>query len=513
MCGLQSPIGYFLGSATGPKPILRFGLHYGLRVQYTTPMPTSYYYTLGFERCNTCYSPPYSVAGCDWYLSACPKGDYLCLYLELEPESLPPGWSRDVRVTFTLVNKGAQCCFDAKNSIHGFEEFLPLSKLLYTHERFMVNYRRIVLAEIHVLPDIVVPKEPVKVIEPLSCKVGNHIAEASANIAEGDSSCQVVQTTVNVSKENELSDADDGAADNDDDDDDGAEEGSDDDDNTSEEAPDDVDASIENLADDDGASSPVSNDDDDGTSEEASDDSDASEDNLADDYDDDDDPFSQSDALEDLSHTMAIHVVSCNGETEVFSGGSAPKEDVDDEALSLASNGSSLHQVKSLEAASQTVENGGGRRGFNNVISVTEICNNVVKEIQPVKETMNVNGFEVFSSQNQQIRRAYLNELLSLIEVLCQSPDKLSEDDLRNADDTLADLIVVGFKLNWLKSKLNEVTEKKKMEQGTGARLKTMEEQLQKLKLMFLNLETQLQTEKVEALAARAPLSFSDVVC
>ncbi|CAN7085407.1 unnamed protein product [Brassica oleracea var. botrytis] len=354
---------------------------------------------------NTCYSPPYSVAGCDWYLSACPKGDYLCLYLELEPESLPPGWSRDVRVTFTLVNKGAQCCFDAKNSIHGFEEFLPLSKLLYTHERFMVNYRRIVLAEIHVLPDIVVPKEPVKVIEPLSCKVGNHIAEASANIAEGDSSCQVVQTTVNVSKENELSDADDGAADNDDDDDDGAEEGSDDDDNTS------------------------------------------------------------------------------------------------------------LHQVKSLEAASQTVENGGGRRGFNNVISVTEICNNVVKEIQPVKETMNVNGFEVFSSQNQQIRRAYLNELLSLIEVLCQSPDKLSEDDLRNADDTLADLIVVGFKLNWLKSKLNEVTEKKKMEQGTGARLKTMEEQLQKLKLMFLNLETQLQTEKVEALAARAPLSFSDVVC
>lgn len=97
---------------------------------------------------------------------------------------------------------GAQCCFDAKNSIHGFEEFLPLSKLLYTHERFMVNYRRIVLAEIHVLPDIVVPKEPVKVIEPLSCKVGNHIAEASANIAEGDSSCQVVQTTVNVSKEN-----------------------------------------------------------------------------------------------------------------------------------------------------------------------------------------------------------------------------------------------------------------------------------------------------------------------
>ncbi|KAJ4885038.1 TRAF-like protein [Raphanus sativus] len=46
---------------------------------------------------NTCYSRPYSVAGCNWYLSACPKGDYLCLSLELEPESLPPGWSRDVK--------------------------------------------------------------------------------------------------------------------------------------------------------------------------------------------------------------------------------------------------------------------------------------------------------------------------------------------------------------------------------------------------------------------------------
>ena len=97
--------------------------------------------------------------------------------------------------------------------------------------------------------------------------------------------------------------------------------------------------------------------------------------------------------------------------------------------------------------------------------------------------------------------------------MLCQPPEKLSVDDLSNADDTLADLIDVGFKLDWLKIKLDEVSEKKKKEKGSEARLRTMEEELQKLKLMFVNLEIQLQKEKAEALAARAPLSFDDVVC
>lgn len=117
-----------------------------------------------------------------------------------------------------------------------------------------------------------------------------------------------------------------------------------------------------------------------------------------------------------------------------------------------------------------------------------------------------------FRPRNGQIRRAYMNELLSLIDMLCQSPEKLSEDDLNDADDTLADLIDVGFRLDWLKTKLDEVAEKKKKEQSSRARLRTMEEQLRKLKMMCLDLETQLQMEKNEALVARAPLSFNDVV-
>lgn len=118
-----------------------------------------------------------------------------------------------------------------------------------------------------------------------------------------------------------------------------------------------------------------------------------------------------------------------------------------------------------------------------------------------------------FRPKNQQIRRAYMNALLSLIEMLCQSPERLTENDLSYADDTLVDLTDAGFKLDWLKTKLNEISEKKKMEQGSGARLQTMEEQLQKLKQMFLDLESQLQKEKVKAMAAKAPFSFNDVVC
>ncbi|CAA7053095.1 unnamed protein product [Microthlaspi erraticum] len=206
---------------------------------------------------------------------------------------------------------------------------------------------------------------------------------------------------------------------------------------------------------------------------------------------------------------------------------------VDDGADTSLSNQSNA-LVQDNVAAETEVSNADNEDAPKEDVDDDEASSSLLTEIQPAKETIHVNGFEVYSSQvesvrhifkrhpdialgfrpkNQQIRRAYMNELLSLIETLCQSPEKLSEDDLRNAEDTLTDLIDVGFNLDWLKTRLNEVSEKKKKEQGSVARIQTMEEQLQKLKLMFLDLETQLQKEKAVALAARAPLSFDDVVC
>ncbi|KAG7566149.1 hypothetical protein ISN44_As10g027450 [Arabidopsis suecica] len=210
---------------------------------------------------------------------------------------------------------------------------------------------------------------------------------------------------------------------------------------------------------------------------------------------------------------------------DLFEDGTV-EEDPDDDA-------SSLHQLKSMLDTSKTVENGGS--GCNNKAPVFDTwINDFLKEItQPAKETMDVNGFQVLTSQvqsvrqifkrhpdtaigfrpkNQQIRKSYMDALLRLIETLCQSPEKLSDDDLSNADETLDDLIDVGFKLDWLKTKLNEVSEKKKMGESSVARLGTMEEELQKLKHMVLDFEAQLQKEKAKVLAARAPFSFKDVV-
>ncbi|XP_018445092.1 MATH domain and coiled-coil domain-containing protein At3g58270 [Raphanus sativus] len=449
-----------------------------------------------------CYSRSFVVAGVNWRLAAYRKGDkndgHLALFLEFaDSESLPPGWARDVNFSLTLVTKAfgksnlvmrTQQFFSDEIEGCGCDTFVPLTKLHEKSEGFLVNNKIIILAELHVLPAsvVVVPEETVKKItEPLSCQADDE----SVGKSQRGASCEETEVT-NL------------------DDDGSSEEGSDnddDDDGLFDEVTGEGSVSSKKDVYGDDASSPLS--DDGGVDISLS---------------------NQSSALEEASHTVGNHGLKSNSvaaETEV-SNDDAPKEDVGDEASSSfvfndsgVINRTSLDQVKPLGDASQTVENG--------VITDTSVT-------EAAKETMDVNGFDVFSSQvesvrhifrrhpdialgfrpkNRQIKRAYMNELLSLIQLLCQSPEKLSEDDLSNADDTLADLIDIGFKLDWLKTKLNEVSEKKKKEQSIGARLLSMEEQLQKLKLMFLDLETQLQMEKAEALAARAPLSFSDVVC
>ncbi|XP_009104142.1 MATH domain and coiled-coil domain-containing protein At3g58410 isoform X2 [Brassica rapa] len=421
-----------------------------------------------------CYSRPFAVAGVNWRIAADCKGDkndgHLSLFLEFaDSESLPPGWTRDVKFSLTLVTKAftksnlvvrAQQCFSDEIEGWGCDKFVSLSKLHEKGEGFLVNNKIIILAELHVLPAEV----------------------ESVGKSQRDSSCEAAQET-------EVTNLDD-----DDDDDDGPF--------------------------DEGTGGGVS-------SKEDVDNDDVSSPCL-DDGGEDISLLNHFSALEETVGNDGLKSNSVAAETEV-SNDDAPKEDIGDESSSLvsndnASNGTSLDKVKSL----LDVENGG--KEFNNVASVPETANNLLTEIQPA----NVNGFDVYSSQvesvslifrrhpdlasgfrpkNRQIRRAYMNELLSLIEMMCQSPEKLSEDDLSNAVDTLSDLIDVGFKLDWLKVKLDEVSEKKKKEKGSEARLRTMEEQLKKLKLMFLDLQTQLQKEKAEALAARTSLSFSDVVC
>ncbi|XP_024014640.1 MATH domain and coiled-coil domain-containing protein At3g58440 isoform X3 [Eutrema salsugineum] len=70
----------------------------------------------------TYYSRNFVVAGCNWRLKAYVSeedgndDEYLALYLELAPGSPPPGWKRQVRATFTLVDN-----YEFMNKVRGQE--------------------------------------------------------------------------------------------------------------------------------------------------------------------------------------------------------------------------------------------------------------------------------------------------------------------------------------------------------------------------------------------------------
>ncbi|XP_010427736.1 PREDICTED: MATH domain and coiled-coil domain-containing protein At3g58270-like [Camelina sativa] len=69
-----------------------------------------------------------------------------------------------------------------------------------------------------------------------------------------------------------------------------------------------------------------------------------------------------------------------------------------------------------------------------------------------------------------------------------------------------------GLNLNWLKEKLEQVSEKKEKEEAGETRVQEIEEDLKKLKQKCSDMEAQLEKEKADVSVARAPLSFDDVV-
>ncbi|ESQ29437.1 hypothetical protein EUTSA_v10023954mg [Eutrema salsugineum] len=92
----------------------------------------------------------------------------------------------------------------------------------------------------------------------------------------------------------------------------------------------------------------------------------------------------------------------------------------------------------------------------------------VVDEAQVTgKETMDISGFQVLYSQT-----TYMNILLRLIDILNKPPHSLSETELSNAQSVLIDLTEAGFKLDWLKTKLDDVYLERKKEIADGSRVK-----------------------------------------
>ncbi|CAA7047331.1 unnamed protein product [Microthlaspi erraticum] len=94
--------------------------------------------------------------------------------------------------------------------------------------------------------------------------------------------------------------------------------------------------------------------------------------------------------------------------------------------------------------------------------------------------------------KNQRVKTTYMNILLDLIETLDKPPRSITESELSNAQSDLIDLTEAGFKLDWLKTKLDEVSlERKKANATDGSRVQELEEHIK-------NLKVELNEEKIK---------------
>ncbi|KFK35045.1 hypothetical protein AALP_AA5G227100 [Arabis alpina] len=181
-------------------------------------------------------------------------------------------------------------------------------------------------------------------------------------------------------------------------------------------------------------------------------------------------------------------------------------------------------------------------------VDVLEVIGELdVPEATPA-DWVDVNGFQVLRSQaksvkriferhpdmalefrakNQHFRTTCMNLLLNLINTLCQSLQDLSIDDLGQAEDTLTYLKKLGFEVDWLEHKLEEVKEKKIEEEIGEIRMQELEKELKDIEALMeknkeelkdlekkcLDTKALLKKEKAKVLAARAPpLTLDDVV-
>ncbi|XP_010516470.1 PREDICTED: MATH domain and coiled-coil domain-containing protein At2g42465-like [Camelina sativa] len=146
--------------------------------------------------------------------------------------------------------------------------------------------------------------------------------------------------------------------------------------------------------------------------------------------------------------------------------------------------------------------------------------------------TVEVNGFRIFYSEvdcvrrifekhpetamnirpkNQMVKNAYMNNLLDLIDIICLAPQELTEEELRDAENTLFELVEVGFELDWLKKKLEELCVKKKKMEARGARMRELDGMIVEQRRVLWALETERKNEENEARSDSARLGFEDV--
>ncbi|KAF3552933.1 hypothetical protein F2Q69_00017887 [Brassica cretica] len=126
-------------------------------------------------------------------------------------------------------------------------------------------------------------------------------------------------------------------------------------------------------------------------------------------------------------------------------------------------------------------------------------------DVSEKEETVDILGFKVLAShvtlvrkifaehpdiavglksKNQVLKTAYMNVLIGLINTLNKPSHNHSETELNKADSELSELEEVGFKLDWLKSKLEEVILERKKADAYGNKVIQLEERVKNLEQM-----------------------------
>ncbi|VVB13081.1 unnamed protein product [Arabis nemorensis] len=99
--------------------------------------------------------------------------------------------------------------------------------------------------------------------------------------------------------------------------------------------------------------------------------------------------------------------------------------------------------------------------------------------------------------QNQELRTTYMNVLFMTIKTLYHKKN-LSESELSKASKDLSDLTQAGFKLDWLRSKLDKVSLEMKKRNDSEARIVELEHKYNKLELMMSDLKVELREKKAK---------------
>ncbi|CAL9236617.1 unnamed protein product [Arabidopsis halleri] len=117
-----------------------------------------------------------------------------------------------------------------------------------------------------------------------------------------------------------------------------------------------------------------------------------------------------------------------------------------------------------------------------------------------------------FKPKNQVVKTAYMNVLLGLIETLRKPPCSFTDTMLRNAHSELSELTEAGFKLDWLKTKLEEVALERKNAIAGSSRVEELVERIKNMELALSDLKVELKKEIDKAPAASKVLSFDDIL-